>query len=158
MPKIYLALYKGRKSIRHPLDLMPRLSDGLTRLFTRGPYSHCEIAVQHSDGLFECYSSSIRDGGVRRKIMPLPSEKWDLIELPTTILRYLYADYMGTHGSGYDWLGILSFPLGRYSACFQRRGKWFCSEWCAHVLGYGEPHRISPNTLTKLHAPVGAPK
>jgi hypothetical protein len=45
MPKIYLALYKGRKSIRHPRDLWPRLSDGLVRLLTRSPYSHCEIAV-----------------------------------------------------------------------------------------------------------------
>ena len=174
MPKIYLALYKGRKSGIGIGALTARLQDWLVRRATGGIYSHCEIAVLdeinqypahivQSDGgpapiMYACFSASARDGGVRAKIMPLPSEKWDLIELPTTILRYLYADYMGTHGSGYDWLGILSFPLGRYSACFQRRGKWFCSEWCAHVLGYGEPHRISPNTLTKLHAPVGAPK
>ena len=30
---------------------------------------------------YECYSASLRDGGVRRKIMPLPSAKWDLIAL-----------------------------------------------------------------------------
>ena len=155
MPKIYLALYKGRKSIRHPLDLMPRLSDGLTRLFTRGPYSHCEIAVQHSDGLFECYSSSIRDGGVRRKTMPLPSEKWDLIPLPGSIAAHarLQFIYTQTQGRRYDWLGAAGIIIRTR----QRPHQWFCSEWCAYVLDYPEPDRISPNTLARLSAPGAKP-
>ena len=156
MPKIYLALYKGRKSIRHPRDLWPRLSDGLVRLFTRSPYSHCEIAVQCSDGLFACYSSSPRDGGVRAKIMPLPAEKWDLIALPYSIAAHAHLQfiYTQTQGRGYDWLGAAGIIIGTR----QRPHQWFCSEWCAYVLGYGEPHRISPNTLAKLHAPAGTPK
>lgn len=141
MPKIYLALYKGRKSIRHPRDLWPRLSDGLVRLLTRSPYSHCEIAVQWSDGLFACYSSSLRDGGVRCKVMRLPSDKWDLIEINKAGTS-VSAFFVATQSCGYDWLGVVGFPWG-----LNMRDKWFCSEWCACVLGLPNPHRYTPSGL-----------
>ena len=158
MPKIYLALYKGRKSIRHPRDLWPRLSDGLVRLLTRSPYSHCEIAVQCSDGLFACYSSSPRDGGVRAKTMPLPPDKWDLIALPNVDAAYVAAYFGQTQGRGYDWGGLLGVPLGRWAIVFNDVQKYFCSEWCAQVMRMPESWRFSPGALAKLHAPVGAPK
>jgi hypothetical protein len=158
MPKIYLALYKGRKSIRHPRDLWPRLSDGLVRLLTRSPYSHCEIAVQCSDGLFACYSSSPRDGGVRAKIMPLPAEKWDLIALPEMSPLYVRAWFEHTQGKAYDWGGLLGVPLGRWAIAFNDVQEYFCSEWCAQVMRMPESWRFSPGALAKLHAPVGAPK
>ena len=145
MPKIHLALYKGRKRIRHPHDLWPRLSDGLVRLFTRSPYSHCEIAVHLSDGLFACYSSSPRDGGVRAKTMPLPPDKWDLIALPNVDAAYVAAYFGQTQGRGYDWLGVVGFPWG-----LNMRDKWFCSEWCACVLGLPKPHRYTPSGLAVL--------
>ena len=144
MPKIYLALYKGRKSIRHPRDLWPRLSDGLVRLLTRSPYSHCEIAVQCSDGLFACYSSSPRDGGVRCKVMRLPSDKWDLIEINKAGTS-VSAFFVATQSCGYDWLGVVGFPWG-----LNMRDKWFCSEWCACVLGLPKPHRYTPSGLAVL--------
>ena len=83
MAKVYLALYKGRKTIKTPKDLAFRIIEWVIRKVTGGQYSHCEIAVSvaFSDGLFDCYSSSFRDGGVRCKRMPLPAEKWDLIAL-----------------------------------------------------------------------------
>ena len=156
MAKIHLALYKGKKAVRHPRDVWPRLSDGLVRLITRGPYSHCEIAVERSDGLFDCYGSSPRDGGVRMKTMPLPSEKWDLIALHTVDVCYVAAVFGQTRGRSYDWGGLIGVPLGRGAIAFNDTDKWFCSEWCAFVLDYAEPWRISPNTLAKLHASTGA--
>lgn len=63
MSKVYLALYKGRKQIKSPKDLIYRFIDWGIRKATRGEYSHCEIAIQMPDGQFDCYSSSFRDGG-----------------------------------------------------------------------------------------------
>ena len=149
----------GHKTIERPYDLIARFSDGLTRFLTAGPYSHCELAVQVSDGCFDCYSSSIRDGGVRLKTMPLPPEKWDLLELPSGIKDHARLQFVfgNTRGRRYDWLGA----VGVVAYTRQRSDKWFCSEWCAYVLDHTDPHRFSPNSLAKLQAalasqPVGA--
>ena len=86
MVQVYLALYKGKAAINTPRDVVKRIADSVVRLATCSPYSHCEIAVKHPrDGLFDCYSSSARDGGVRIKTMPLPADKWDLIPLPQSV-------------------------------------------------------------------------
>ena len=121
--------------------------------------SYCELAVQVSDGCFDCYSSSIRDGGVRLKTMPLPPEKWDLLELPSGIKDHARLQFVfgNTRGRRYDWLGA----VGVVAYTRQRSDKWFCSEWCAYVLDHTDPHRFSPNSLAKLQAalasqPVGA--
>ncbi|WKS99810.1 hypothetical protein NYR30_00480 [Gallibacterium salpingitidis] len=45
MSEVYLAFYKGRKSINRPFDLLAKFSDWLTRKVTKGDYSHCEIAI-----------------------------------------------------------------------------------------------------------------
>ncbi|MDK4533368.1 hypothetical protein QG083_10850, partial [Kingella kingae] len=77
MRKIYLALYKGKKDGKDIKTRLLRCADWAVRQSTNGIYSHCEIAIAHDDGLYSCYSSSIRDGGVRFKVMPLPPDKWD---------------------------------------------------------------------------------
>ncbi|WP_264673368.1 hypothetical protein [Moraxella bovoculi] len=66
MNKVYLASYHGRAS-----KLTHRFCDGITKFFTRGKYSHSEIAVSLGDGRYRCYTSSLRDGGVRMKVMQL---------------------------------------------------------------------------------------
>ena len=145
MSKVYLALYKGRKSGRSPKALTMRFADWVIRKATRGIYSHCEIAVALGNGVFECYSSSLRDGGVRCKVMRLPSDKWDLVELPATdvLTAKLQMIWLMTQGKSYDVLGSLGVVL-RFG---NRLDKWFCSEWCAHVLGFAAPWRLSPNDL-----------
>ena len=62
MSQVYAAFYRGRAERFFSLA---RLSDWLTRQVTRGPYSHCELVERQPDGLFICYSSSVRDKGVR---------------------------------------------------------------------------------------------
>ena len=87
---IYLALYRGRRNGTGWRVWFARAADRLTRKLTRGRYSHCEIAVMLTEknnggqAVYQCYSASIRDGGVRTKVMPLPEAKWDLIPLPST--------------------------------------------------------------------------
>lgn len=74
MNRVFIAFYRGRSDHKG----LARLADWVTRLVTRSPYSHCEIAVGpqcYDVGTdFTCYSSSFRDGGVRAKTMPLPSD------------------------------------------------------------------------------------
>ena len=90
---IYLALYHGHRGGTGWRVWAARFTDGLTRILTRGRYSHCELAVrlpETADGQeYECYSASLRDKGVRRKTMPLPSAKWDLIALPDSVGKAL---------------------------------------------------------------------
>ena len=83
--QIYLALYKGRRDGSGWRVWPARFTDWLTRKLTRGQYSHAEIAVREHPqaSVYTCYSASIRDKGVRRKVMPLPTAKWDLIPLPS---------------------------------------------------------------------------
>lgn len=146
--KIYLALYKGQRDGKGLRVMLARWTDRLTRILTRGIYSHAEIAVELGDGLFECYSSSIRDGGVRCKQMRLPDAKWDLLPLPprASLSAALKLTWLQTEGKAYDWPGALGFVL------FTRHNpeKWFCSEWCAQVLGLPESWRFTPNNLAAV--------
>lgn len=151
MAKVYLALYKGRKSGRSPKALAMRFADWVIRKATRGIYSHCEIAVDLGDGVFECYSSSLRDSGVRCKSMSLPSNKWDLVEVPDLMAtrNRLQDLWKATKGKPYDLLGTLCVGLGAHSKTinYWTKDKWFCSEWCAEVLGLKQPSSWSPNSL-----------
>ena len=143
---IYLALYKGRRdgAWYQPDIAAARLSDWIIRLFTRSPYSHCELAVLRTDGQYDCYSSSIRDGGVRLKTMPLPPEKWDLIPVRATEAQ-VRAAFETTRGTKYDWIGA----TGVIARWRHDKRKWFCSEWCAMALGLANPERFCPGSMAE---------
>ncbi|WP_136429612.1 enoyl-CoA hydratase [Haemophilus influenzae] len=153
--KIYLALYKGKKSGKKPKDLLAKFSDWLTRKLTKGAYSHCEIVVRKEEFLtghhyeveviYDCYSSSIRDGGVRcKEIDVYDREKWDLIPLDGVTEAQIKAYFDRTSGCKYDWWGALGIVLG----IKQKRSKYFCSEWCFNAICGGENGwRFSPNQL-----------
>jgi hypothetical protein len=63
---VRLAMYKGRGQI----------GNAFIRWWTGSQYSHCELVVSGW-----CYSSSMMDKGVRRKLINLDAAKWDLIDL-----------------------------------------------------------------------------
>ena len=113
---IYLALYHGHRDGTGWRVWAARFTDGLTRILTRGRYSHCEIAIrlpETADGQeYECYSASLRDKGVRRKTMPLPSAKWDLIPLPNSVGGRLETLWAQTKGQGYDLPGAFGVVFG----------------------------------------------
>jgi len=135
---LYIAFYKGRGG-----NWWQQCQDRLIRFFTRGKYSHCEIAVAHTvkQSVYECFTASLRDGGVRYKEMPLPSEKWDLVALEPN--RSVVDFYNANQGKKYDWLGVLGFALHTR----QNPNRYFCSEYVAEFLGFPEPWRFSPNDL-----------
>ena len=147
---IYLALYHGHRGGTGLKVWVARFTDGLTRILTRGRYSHCEIAVklpETADGQeYECYSASIRDKGVRMKTMPLPSAKWDLIPLPDDVGGRLATLWAQTQGQGYDLPGAFGVVFGLP----ENRRRWFCSEWVGKALGMAESWRFSPNDLAVI--------
>ena len=147
---IYLALYRGRRDGTGWRVWCARATDWLTRVLTRGKYSHCEIAVrlpETADGQeYECYSASIRDKGVRMKTMPLPSAKWDLIPLPDSVGWRLETMWAQTQGQGYDLLGAFGVVFGLR----ENHRRWFCSEWVGKALGLPESWRFSPNDLAVI--------
>ena len=148
--QIYLALYKGRRDGSDWRVWPARFTDWFTRKLTRGQYSHAEIVVREHPqaSVYTCYSASIRDKGVRRKVMPLPAAKWDLIPLPSTPEAHeqLQRVWAATEGQGYDLMGALGIAFGLP----QNRRRWFCSEWCATALRLPESWRWSPNDLAVI--------
>ena len=147
---IYLALYHGNRGGTGWRVWAARFTDWLTRVLTCGKYSHCEIALRLPETAggqeYECYSASLRDGGVRRKVMPLPSAKWDLIALPDSVGGRLHSLWKETQGQGYDLPGAFGVVFGLR----ENRRRWFCSEWVGKALGLAESWRFSPNDLAVI--------
>ena len=129
---IHLALYKGRG------DWL----NGAIRWRTSSPYSHCEL-VAFGNG----YSSSGRDRGVRVKRIEFDADRWDIFESEASYDR-LVEVFRATAGMPYDYWGAI---VGRgIDAKVEDRQKWFCSEWCAHALGFAEPWRYTPALLASV--------
>lgn len=155
--QVYLALYKGNRSGKGFAVLIARLGDWLTCKLTKGKYSHCELAVARREWLsghhydnevvYDCYSASIRDGGVRCKQIDLDSGKWDLIPLNGITETQIKGYFEQTKGKSYDWLGALGVVLFTP----QSRDKFFCSEWCFNAI-FNSNHgwRFSPNHLAAI--------
>ena len=78
--------------------------------------------------------------------MPLPSEKWELIPLETVPASHLEEVWRSARGKKYDWTGA----IGTVLKIRQSENKWFCSEFCAAVMGIDDGWRFSPNDLAAL--------
>ena len=127
--KIYVAFYKHKRE-----------------LDSKGKYSHCEVAIQEeNDTNYTCYSSSNRDGGVRKKYMELQPERWDLVEIDQSKIKVsdIKSIYNKTVGCKYDFFGACGVILGFGNA----KSRYFCSEWCAEALKLKRPHKYSPVSL-----------
>ncbi|WP_458118807.1 hypothetical protein OF381_10545 [Mannheimia haemolytica] len=135
---VYLAMYKAKGN----------WVDKVIRLFTGKPYSHCELVIPYitGTGLFSCFTSSPRDGGVREKIMPLEKDKWDLIPLPTISEEVVKQHYSKDKGKKYDFIGAIGVVIGT-----PENPRWyFCSEWCYKVIyGTHKGAKLSPNELAR---------
>ncbi|OOS24643.1 enoyl-CoA hydratase [Moraxella pluranimalium] len=139
--KVYLACYHGKATKR-----WHRVCDAITKFFTRGKYSHCEIAVHLHGNRYKCYSSSYRDGGVRVKVMVLDPNKWDLLPLDVSAMQV--QQYFGaTRGASYDLVGA----LGCVAGLRQHPHKYFCSEWCFNAITRTQDGwRVSPVMLSVM--------
>lgn len=151
---VFLALYKHKRSWRH--EPWKAFADAVTRFFTKGQYSHCELAVKRtvqispdkSETFYDCYSASVQDGGVRCKQIEVSDKtKWDLIPLDGITEAQIRYYFELTKGKKYDWWGAVGIVLG----IKQKRSKYFCSEWCFNALkGSEEGWRFSPSQLAVI--------
>lgn len=125
----YLAVYKGPAE-----GLRSKIFHWGVCTWTRSKYSHCEIVIGDW-----CYSSSSRDGGVRKKQIDLTSGKWDLIPLPNLDVNFVLEFYENTKDHRYDYFGLGWFVtrISRHSV-----NAWFCSEWCGTAQKFAGTHKL----------------
>ena len=103
--------------------------DRLICLVTRSKYSHCEIVL--TDGM--CASSSVRDGGVRYKIITL-DDHWDVYNLSYPPSEASVITWFNLHDSNkYSYIGAV---LSVFGIVWKSEHEKFCSEACGEVLGY----------------------
>jgi len=126
---VQLALYKGRGD----------WFNAVIRWWTRSQYSHCELVIH---GV--CFSSSVRDGGVRGKCMALPAGSWDVIPIPWADADSVTQWFADHERDRYGWLDLLTGQLLGMQR--DHRGV-FCSEACAKALGLRNSTRMSPQAL-----------
>lgn len=131
-----VAFYKARRT----------LFDTIVRLWTRAPYSHCELVLNHVAGdEYTCVSSSFRDGGVRIKVITLEPDRWDIVDVPFDVHpQEPYAWVFRHRDEGYDAWGLLGFVFRPIQGEPQ---SWFCSEAVADILGFPDPWRFDLATL-----------
>ena len=143
---IYVAFYKGDSTKKGVAGLRERIEDKVIRCVTKGPYSHCEIAVPDNAGYYSLFSSSPRDKGVRTKTHKLNPNKWDILPInvePKQIIDF----YNKTQGLPYDILGVLGIVLPFKDG----RNKYFCSEWCYNaIFNSTDGFRVDPNRLYSI--------
>lgn len=144
---VRLALFKGRGQI----------GNAAIRWWTNDPVSHCELVV---DGW--CYSSSVMDGGVRRKQVgegpdqiSLAPDKWDVIELPWADAQAVLDYFAATDSHRYGWPSLILSQLLNMNRQF--KGAEFCSEWSAAALGLPAPASLNPATLRDWCAYLSRP-
>lgn len=139
----YVIFYKGKRpfyKVKHAV------SDFLIRKFTKSKYSHCEIAIRTKDSdRYLCFSSSFRDGGVRAKVIKPKEHHWDFVKVDVDEDK-LYEFFDSTVGMKYDLLGCLGIVSNKIK---HKKNEYFCSEWCAEVLGYKNPEKMTPGGLHK---------
>ena len=130
---VRLALYKGKGTI----------ANAGIRLWTGSQYSHCELVV---DGW--CYSSSVMDRGVRRKMIDLDSGHWDVVDLPWADADFVHSYLAETDHFGYGWGALITSQFLNLGIGYSE--SQFCSEWCANALMVPNASAYSPQTLLEL--------
>lgn len=128
---MYIAFNKSNKT----------LLDKLIRFFTKSEYVHCEIVTLKRSDKFYGYSAYPGEG-VRAKWISYDADEWEFIKIPSVDVKSFMQK---TEGKKYDYLGVLGFVFGNND----NPNRWFCSEWCASVLGLENPSKLSPGDLYK---------
>lgn len=143
MSRVQLALYRGPGTTwGHRLSHIVTVAVLTVAGGRWCPYSHAELVI---DG--RCYSSSVRDGGVRSKTIDLATGRWNVIDAPGVDADAALRRFAEREGLGYDWPGALRWGLPFLS---QRPRADYCFEIVAYMLGLADPSRWSPLDLRDL--------
>ena len=115
----------------------------LTAWWTRSPYSHVEIVI---NGV--CYSSSLRDGGVRAKTIDLTPSWWRVIPIEWADEIEVLRVFFRRQGQPYGYWDLLTQHVLRLPV---DDPGLLCSELCALMLGLPEStaRGMSPGQLVE---------
>lgn len=114
------------------------------KYFTKSEFVHCELVSCFCNDTFYGYSAFPGEG-VRSKYIKYDPKVWEFINLKDIKTQDVKKFYEKTKGKKYDYLGVLGFVFGNHD----NPNRYFCSEWCATVLGLNNPSKISPGWLYK---------
>lgn len=134
-----ISFYKGRK----------RFFNRFVSWWTSGPYSHVEAVFdgfRDMRGPVLCGSSSFIDGGVRRTMIELTPDKWDILDVPAIDGVQVLDWFIDHDGAKYDVIGLLS------TSCPIRHSWWryFCNEAIGEAGGLHEAWRFNPNSFARI--------
>ena len=121
---LHIAYYKGRKSDNPQTHWLDRLICWATN----SPHSHCELVINYSPESERgvCWSSSPRDGGVRRTSIKLSPPHWEVYRLNTSVTAHDVEEWFTPlDGLKYDYLGAIG---ARFPSIPGIKRRWFCSE------------------------------
>lgn len=107
-------------------------------LWTFSIYSHAELVI---DG--KCYSSSVRDKGVRSKDINLTSDTWDVIDIKAD-KEYALNWFNKNKGKKYDWRNIFRFVLPFLG---QSANSYICFEAVSEMLNWPAAHKLTGKDL-----------
>ena len=147
-----IALYIGP----HTSDaLHVRLAWWLTRWVQKGPLgvvTHCEaIHSEHSDGSVTIASASLRDGGVRTKVVTLNPTHWLITDVPKWETHRSIGWFAIHDGQRYDWRGALATVL-------PGTGVWnrkFCNQAVGGSVGLLHPETFGPHQFAAICLTLG---
>lgn len=149
---MYIAFYKYKTPVTNWRSFVNRAMHEVICLFTRSKYSHCELVITEqnltlNDVLsrlsLDCYSSSVRDGGVRKKEMMLKKERWDIVKISADKQKAIDA-FNDCNGQKYDFLGAIKGVIPFFP---QSKNRWYCSEIVAFSLGFEKKAGKTPQSL-----------
>lgn len=111
--------------------------------WTRSPYPHVEIVI---NGV--CYSSSLRDGGVRKKVIDLDKPHWRVIPIEWADEIEVLRVFFRHQGQPYGYLDLIAQHVLRLPV---DDPGLLCSELCALMLGLPESmaRGMSPGQLVE---------
>lgn len=129
-----------------------RIFARLVKVLQGGDSAHCEASYEWSGTTHQCVSSSFLDGGIRKKEIVMPPEKWRIYEVDSIDSARIEEVYKKYEGSGYDWFGLAGFVFRRIKGFLNRV---FCSEYAAEVIGLDEPWRFDLVLLESVCKVIG---
>lgn len=105
-----------------------KISDRLVRSWTKSRFSHVELIINSIS-----YSSSPRDGGVRKKNIKYEAENWRIFDLKNIFDIKVALKFLNENlGQKYDHKGIFLSQVINLDK--HNKNKYFCSELIIEVL------------------------
>jgi hypothetical protein len=124
-----------------PYSFPKHLFHYAVQLMTFSEYSHVEILIGEY-----VYSSSIDNGGVRKKKVDLDKPGWIVIPAPWIDENRVLSFFEETEDRPYGWTDLFVHQVLHLPTSKNDRG-YFCSEWCAAALGVDNAYVKTPKDL-----------